>query len=69
MIAALPARHPPDLVEYLDKYGFSIPIEEGRLDEANKAIQSGGSFYSYGKGGSVTIVDPARGKVYFAYAG
>ncbi len=65
----LPARHPPNLEEYLEKYGFSIPIEKGRTDEANKAIQSGGSFYSYGGGGSVTIVDPARGKVYFAYAG
>ncbi|MEI3851204.1 MULTISPECIES: hypothetical protein [Ensifer] len=69
MAVELPLRHPPNLEEYLEKYGFSIPIEEGRTDDANKAIQSGGSFYSYGKGGSVTIVDPARGKVYFAYAG
>lgn len=69
MAVELPARHPPNLEEYLEKYGFSIPIEKGRTDEANKAIQSGGSFYSYGAGGSVTIIDPARGKVYFAYAG
>lgn len=69
MEVELPARHPPNLEEYLEKYGFSIPIEKGRTDEANKAIQSGGSFYSYGGGGSVTIIDPARGKVYFAYAG
>ncbi|OCP01760.1 MULTISPECIES: hypothetical protein [unclassified Ensifer] len=69
MDAERPERHLASLEEYLEKYGFSIPIEKGRTDEANKAIQSGGSFYSYGKGGSVTVVDPARGKVYFAYAG
>jgi hypothetical protein len=61
--------HPPTLFEYLEKYGFSIPIEEGREAETDKAIQTSGSFYSYGKGGSVTVVDPVRGKVYFFYAG
>lgn len=62
-------RHPATIAEYLDKYGFSIPIEKGRDDEANRAIRKPGSFYSYRRGGSVTIIDPARGKVYFAYAG
>lgn len=62
-------RHPANIAEYLDAYGFSIPIEKGRDDEANRAIRAPGSFYSYGDGGSVTIVDPTRGKVYFAYAG
>jgi hypothetical protein len=62
-------RHPATIREYLGAYGFSIPIEMGRDDEANRAIREAGSFYSYGRGGSVTIVDPARGKVYFAYAG
>lgn len=61
--------YPATIAEYLDAYGFSIPIEKGRDDEANRAIRASGSFYSYGRGGSVTIVDPARGKVYFAYAG
>lgn len=60
---------PPNLEEYLEKYGFAIPIEKGRTDEANKAIQSRGSFYAYGRRGSITIVDPVRGKVYFAFAG
>lgn len=54
---------------YLRKYGFPIPIEKGRADEADRAIRSPGSFYSYGRAGSITIVDPARGKVYFAYVG
>lgn len=59
----------PTLLEYLGKYGFDIPIEYGKDLGINEAIQSSGSFYKYGRGGSVTIVDPKRGKVHFAYAG
>ncbi|MGO4570985.1 hypothetical protein [Microvirga sp. 2TAF3] len=62
-------QHPPTIAEYLEKYGFAIPIEKGRDADADQSIQSEGSFYSYGRGGSVTIIDPIRGKVYFAYAG
>ncbi|MGZ2484048.1 hypothetical protein ACVITL_002571 [Rhizobium pisi] len=63
-----PTRHLPTIDEYLEKYGFTIPIKEGRDREADQSIQSSGSFYSYGEDGGVTIVDPGRGKVYFAYA-
>lgn len=59
----------PTFASYLDKYGFSIPLDDGVNAEADHVIQSEGSFYSYGRGGAVTIVDPNRGKVYFAYAG
>ncbi|MFC7396077.1 hypothetical protein ACFQU1_02560 [Chelatococcus sp. GCM10030263] len=69
MTARRAPQHPPTIWEYLEKYGFIIPIEPGKDVEADQAIQQPGSFYSYGKGGSVTIVDPVRGKVYFAYAG
>ncbi|WP_313618320.1 hypothetical protein [Agrobacterium sp.] len=62
-------RYPPDISGFLGKYGFDIVIEDALQSEVNKVIQSPGSFYSYGSGGSVTIVDPANGKVYFAYAG
>ena len=62
-------RHRPDVREYLDRYGFGIPVEQSRADEFNRAIRAPGSFYSYRRGGSITIVDPARGKVFFAYAG
>jgi hypothetical protein len=62
-------QHPPTIEEYLEKYGITIPFEKGRDAEADQSIQSDGSFYSYGRGGSVTIIDPIRGKVYFAYAG
>ena len=61
--------HKANVSEYLGKYGFSIPLEKGRDTEADDAIQHPGSFYSYGRGGSVTIVDPRRGKIYYAYAG
>ncbi|WP_246728497.1 hypothetical protein [Microvirga terricola] len=69
MSAQRAEQHLPTIAEYLEKYGFTIPIESGRDSEADQSIQSEGSFYSYGRGGSVTIVDPIRGKVYFAYAG
>lgn len=62
-------QHLPSIGEYLDKYGFGIPVEHDYEAEANQSIQSEGSFYSYGRGGSVTIIDTIRGKVYFAYAG
>ena len=64
-----PYSHKANLKDFLDKYGFSIPIEEGRDKEINYAIQQPNSFYSYGGGGTVTIIDPRRGKIYFAYAG
>ena len=64
-----PHSNKANLVDYLDRYGFTIPLEEGRDAEFNDAIQHPGSFYSYGGGGSVTVIDPKRGKVYFAYAG
>lgn len=57
------------LQEYLDKYGFSIPLEKGADTEFNDAIGKSGSFYKYGRGGSITVIDTTRGKVYFAYAG
>ena len=50
-------------------YGFGIPLNEVYAGEVNRAIRRPGSFYSYGRGGSVTIVDPVRGMVFFAYAG
>jgi hypothetical protein len=62
-------KNPPSIVDYLDKYGFPIQLADGATAEADEAIRSKGSFYHYGQGGSVTIVDPGRGKVYFAYAG
>lgn len=64
-----PKGHLATIAELLEAYGHTIDIEKGRDAEADQAIQTEGSFYSYGRGGSVTIVDPKRGKVYFAYVG
>ena len=58
-----------NLKGYLDTYGYSIPIEKGPDIEFNDAIQNPGSFYSYGRGSSVIVVDPKRGKIYVAYPG
>jgi hypothetical protein len=58
-----------DISQYLSKYGFPIPLEPSRINEVNRAIRTSGSFYSYGRGGTLTIVDPTWGKVYFVYAG
>lgn len=61
--------HAADIKEYLGLYGFGIQIDQGQIDNVNRVIRTPGSFYEYGVGGSVTIVDPKHGKVYFAYAG
>jgi hypothetical protein len=61
--------HGPEIKEYLNKYGFGIRLDQRQVDQVNRAIRTPGSFYSYGRGGSITIVDPRHGKVYFAYAG
>lgn len=58
----------PMIAAYLDRYGFGIDVR-GHDGKADLAVQAPGSFYTYGRGGSITIVDPRRGKVYFAYAG
>lgn len=59
----------PTIGAYLDAYGFSIPVDREYRDQMDHVIQNPGSIYTYGRGGSITVVDPARGKVYFAYAG
>jgi len=58
-----------DIRSYLDRYGFGLPLENGRADAFNLVIRTPGSFYTYGVGGAITVVDPQHGKVYFAYAG
>ena len=63
------APHASNVREYIGRYGYDIPIDARRVEEVDRVIQSPGSYYRYGKGGSVTIVSPAKGKVYFFYAG
>lgn len=54
---------------YLGKYGYSIKVDEAWLEKANQTMRLPGAAYSYGKGGSITLVDPEGGRVYFFYAG
>lgn len=64
-----PEPHPPTIEEFLERYGFMIPVEKGVLAEVDRVILAKGSFYYDDGGGSITIVDPQNGKVYFAHAG
>lgn len=65
---ATPARD-ADINEYLDKYGFGIRIDRKYADAFNQTIARSGSFYAYGRGGSLVVVDPRHRKLYYAYAG
>jgi hypothetical protein len=51
----------PDLMDYLNQYGFGIPVDRKWRDKVDQAIRSPGSVYSYSAGGGVTIVAPAQG--------
>jgi hypothetical protein len=62
------AQPPPKLFDYLNKYGFGIEIDPEIDGMINRAIQTPGSFYSYGRTG-VVIVIPSMGRVVFVYAG
>ncbi len=61
--------HRTSVAEYLDQWGYEVSIDSGWLERANWLINSPGSFYRYGRGGSMTLVDPRHGRVYFFYAG
>lgn len=57
-----------NLGDLLDRFGYSIPVDPNRAAEFDDAIRKPGSVYGYTRGRSITVVDPVRGKVYFAYA-
>lgn len=57
-----------DFGKYLSRRAFGISFDKNWLAQANYAARTPGSFYRYGPGGQVTIVDPAAGRVYLAYA-
>lgn len=62
-------RHPPRLQEYLDVYGFGIPIDTEIERLFDNVIQTPGAFYAYGRGGAVIVVSPQTRRVFIAYAG
>lgn len=59
----------PSLQGYLGRYGFGIQVDPRWVDKVNQAIRAPGSVYRYKRGGGVTIVVPAQGMAYHAYAG
>ncbi|HOY70512.1 MAG TPA: hypothetical protein PL131_07160 [Methylotenera sp.] len=54
---------------YLDRYGFGIPIDGDVKEMIDQAITKPGSYYAYGNGGLIVIVIPKDRKVISAYAG
>lgn len=54
---------------YMRRYGFSIPVDPERLQDADAVITKPGSLYLNGGGGSVTVLDPMHSRAYFIYAG
>jgi hypothetical protein len=59
----------PSLAGYLGRYGFDIRVDRKWHDKVNRAIRAPGSVYRYTRAGGVTLVVPADGMAYFAYAG
>ena len=63
------ASSPQKLSNYINRYGFGIPIDPLIEKEVNNAISKSVSYLTYGRGGSVLIVIPYKRKVVFAYSG
>lgn len=60
----------PKLDNYLNRYGFGIPIQPQVEDMVDKVISTPGSFYTYGQGGGGTIVvSPSIYRVFYIYSG
>jgi len=59
----------PSIVNYLDRYGFGIPIDQAIQQEIDRAIAVPGSYFSYSRGGGVLILIPQVNRVVYAYSG
>jgi hypothetical protein len=62
------AANVPGIANYLNRYGFGIPLDPAIERLVNEIVSSPGSFYGYGRTG-IVIVAPLRKRVVFAYAG
>lgn len=56
------------IANYLDRWGFSIPIDPKIESEIDYTISKPGSYYAYDRSG-IIIVIPSIKKVIYAYAG
>jgi hypothetical protein len=64
-----PEQKTPRLQDYLNVYGFGIPIDAEVERSFDSVIQAPGAFYAYGAGGAVIVVSPETRRVFIAYAG
>lgn len=64
-----PAAAPPDLADYLDEYGRPLDVPPRLAAQIDHAIQAPGSYYAYGRAGSLLIVAPAARQAYLLYRG
>lgn len=58
----------PSIESFLDRYGFSIPLDAKVVARIDNAISTPGSYFAYGRTG-ILIVMPKYRKAVFAYAG
>ena len=58
----------PSIESFLDRYGFSVPLDPKVVAKVDEAISTPGSYFAYGRTG-ILIVMPKYHKVIFAYAG
>jgi hypothetical protein len=60
---------PLSIRNFLEIYGFAIPLDPAMEKFANRVIWSKGAYYAYGRGGSLIVVAPREKVIIFAYAG
>ena len=57
-----------DIYDFICRYGFCIGIDPKVVKEANDAVNSGGSYYAYGRIGLI-VVNPNKRQVFYMYNG
>ena len=58
----------PQLENYLDKYGFGIPVKQSVEEQINEVMSKPGNFFAYGRVGTI-IIAPKIHRVSFIYVG
>lgn len=58
----------PKVSNYLDKYGFGIPISKSVESAIDNAISAPGNFFAYSRIGVILIV-PSKRQAFYVYAG
>lgn len=58
----------PQLENYLNKYGFGIPVKQSVEEQINEAMSTPGSFFAYGRIG-IIIIAPQIHRVFYVYVG